>query len=813
MASQGHNCTAVVVSVVLTILLHSHGLSTMLLHGRAERDIGQTSYSTRNNFTGDNTLHEHLQQNKDDNSKQLLEQTGNVEKVHSNLCPGECTCNTNSENQGLYVDCRARSLNAIPRLPRNTRIVDLSHNRIADITPGIFAGLEQLSVINIQSNEIQYLTNETFGSIPNLTRLILSDLKLKRIAECTFCKLDNLRELDLSYNRHLTMRMTSPLVKAFKGISRKIESLNIARVNIRNDRNTFVLQRHFFKGLQSTKLKTLDISGNNLAILMPGFSFNLNSIEHIKIAMNYIVNIPYIDILTISKTIRTFDASYQSYPRDRNMGPLQIRSRKKRDVLQMPLIFPKKLQKRDSQALFEHCSEMWPAPPHLEELYLHHLSRGIDAVHRYTCLGDNSLRIADISFANIFKWNGPIIGLNKLQYLYMQGNFFNYFALDGFDYLPRLEALYLSQNNMGNLVINHDSEGRLFANLTTMKTLDIAANNIEYMSENAIFNMVNLSNLNMSFNQIYNFSLDLSRHNNIKNINLSHNEIHLIAAKQRQMLDDLKKRTNYTLDLTGNALTCGCGESLLSLKWMTALERREMFPGFFEYKCVFDNGSVLAFDQINVEELWNDCHRVDMTPYVISGSLLLCIIMVLAIGKLVHYNRWTLRYWYYVLRKSYRQKRLMEMHNEVIIEYDAFVSFHADSTQWVVDDLCSFERDNDFQFCIHLRDWMPGTYIQENIVQSVDKSRKTLLLVTKEFSTSQYCLYEMYMARNVLFDKGVDVLVLILLDPAEVILAQPINKVLKHLIQRKSYIQWPGTHFWSNLKAALAQDEVRPLTA
>ena len=47
-----------------------------------------------------------------------------------------------------------------------------------------------------------------------------------------------------------------------------------------------------------------------------------------------------------------------------------------------------------------------------------------------------------------------------------------------------------------------------------------------------------------------------------------------------------------------------------------------------------------------------------------------------------------------------------------------------------------------FRCCIHERDWIPGRTINENIFDSVNQSRRTLILLSPGFLQSSYCQQE-----------------------------------------------------------------------
>ena len=95
---------------------------------------------------------------------------------------------------------------------------------------------------------------------------------------------------------------------------------------------------------------------------------------------------------------------------------------------------------------------------------------------------------------------------------------------------------------------------------------------------------------------------------------------------------------------------------------------------------------------------------------------------------------------------------------------------HADS-QWVIHQLRpqleeprTGEEGSNLRLCIHHRDWMTGLYITDNIVESIEASRKSLLIVSNAFAASSWCQFELTMAQTRLFVEDRDYLILVLLE-------------------------------------------------
>ena len=99
----------------------------------------------------------------------------------------------------------------------------------------------------------------------------------------------------------------------------------------------------------------------------------------------------------------------------------------------------------------------------------------------------------------------------------------------------------------------------------------------------------------------------------------------------------------------------------------------------------------------------------------------------------------------------------------------------------------TLEDEQNLRLCIHFRDWLAGEIIEEQVVESIEKSRKTILVLSPNFLKSNWCNFEMQMARQKLFSQGNDVLILVLYKPLP---KAQISRTLKTLLETKMYLQW-----------------------
>ena len=137
------------------------------------------------------------------------------------------------------------------------------------------------------------------------------------------------------------------------------------------------------------------------------------------------------------------------------------------------------------------------------------------------------------------------------------------------------------------------------------------------------------------------------------------------------------------------------------------------------------------------------------------------------------------------------------------LKYDLFVSYNRHDYQWVITVLQpKLEDELGLRLCLHHRDFRLGEIITEQIVESIESSKKTLFILSQSFLASTRCLFEIQMAQSCLYTSGKDVILLALLEPLP---DRMVSKTLKGLLETKTYVEWTENDtngqklFWEKL--------------
>ncbi|XP_071084963.1 toll-like receptor 6 [Haliotis cracherodii] len=143
--------------------------------------------------------------------------------------------------------------------------------------------------------------------------------------------------------------------------------------------------------------------------------------------------------------------------------------------------------------------------------------------------------------------------------------------------------------------------------------------------------------------------------------------------------------------------------------------------------------------------------------------------------------------------------------------YDAFVAYSHIDSAWVVKTLLprleSGSPDgNNFRLCLHQRDFAVGAAIADNICQSVEASRHTILVLSRKFLESEWCLMEFRTAFHQSLIEKKKHLILVLLEDIPV---SELDADFRRCMQTWTYIHISDKLFWDRIVYSLT-DKSKP---
>ena len=359
--------------------------------------------------------------------------------------------------------------------------------------------------------------------------------------------------------------------------------------------------------------------------------------------------------------------------------------------------------------------------------------------------------------------------------------------------LPNLDQLIANENRLYSL---KNLSFLVSPKLTILKATDNWFTTIE-----RIHLLDKLEDLRLSGNKIESLE-GVSHLSNLRHLYLGRNMIKNVSKFDVVKIEQLSLDT---LDLSGNPFDCTCDIEFFR-KWifndsLTNLPNQTLHCS-----------TPVTYTGVSVTSIDLDCtSRVHLYVGIsMALALLLSILAILAVRY-----RWHIKYKMFLI---FHHRDIQDIEDDIdeniemnqLREYHAYVSYDENSEQderWVFNELMVHleQGPEHFRLCIKARDFIPGDTILDAICNSIQRSRRTILVLTPRYVQSEWCYFEMQMAQMRLFNENRDVLTLVLLEE---IPDDQLTLQLRQLYCKKECLVFPKDNagqnlFWQRLRAEL----------
>ncbi|NXN12987.1 TLR6 protein, partial [Indicator maculatus] len=752
-------------------------------------------------------------------------------------------------------------LTNVPKnIPVHTHILDLSHNRISGLSISEFISLPGLQVLNLSYNRITELDFNVFIFNEDLEYLDLSHNNMLKISCQT---LAYLRHLDLSFNSFTSMPVCQEFGNMFHleylGLSATMIQRSDFRCIMHLQLHTVFLTLEDFSLYEPQSLTVLNT--RSLQVIYAAnqnFNFSLlydamSSSENLKI-VNLRYALSYKDfpapslallkkIKTTALVLDTVDLQWAiilqiflliwyspvEHLTVRNLtfrGPLPEQT--KHDFLPLSSSLEQlislggsmkaltlehvrnKLYYFNQGILYREFSEMDIASLTIYDAYMPHmLCPNRTSSFQYLNFSHNTL--TDELFQNCGT-------LTNLKSLILKRNKFESLPKVSFmtSYMKSLQYLDMSNN-----LLSHDGAAVQCQWAESLTELDLSSNQLT----DAVFEClpVNIAKLDLQNNQITNVPTGMAELQALKELNLASNRLaDLPGCGGFRSLELLNIELNSILTPSAdffqscprvkelqaghNPFKCSC-----ELQDFVRLERRSggKLAGWpAAYVCEYPEG--LRGTQLK------DFHLTELacnTVLLLVTALLLTLVLVAVVAFLCLYLDvpWYVRMTWQWTQTKRRARHQRPEEQETVLQFHAFISYSERDSLWVKNELIpNLEKgEGCIRLCQHERNFIPGKSIVENIVNCIEKSYKSIFVLSPNFVQSEWCHYELYFAHHKLFSENSNSLILILLEPIAPYMIPARYHKLKALMAKRTYLEWPkerGKHalFWANLRAAIS---------
>ncbi|NXA30674.1 TLR22 protein, partial [Ibidorhyncha struthersii] len=726
-------------------------------------------------------------------------------------------------------NCPSMGLDFIPPgLTGKITMLNLAHNRIKHIRSQDLQQTVNLRVLLLQSNNISSIDEDSFRSLGKLELLNLSNNSLAHLSPAWFRHLFLLRHLHLQGNSYRDLGESSP----FSSL-RNLSSLHLGNLWFST------IRQGNFEGIEL--LDQVWIDGGNLSQYEPGSLKSIKKINHMiinlrnvsifsAIVRDLLHSVTWLEVRKIQFSIpaemQLLRAMSSSFAKKISFKQALLTDATVPEMVSILEDMPKlvevemidcrllgtgqweiEIQANQSQTLRVLTIEKL----FIEEFYLFtdlQAVEGLLSLLTKVTVENTKVFLVPCSLSRhllsleYLDLSANLLGDQSLEHSACQGGW------------PLLETLNLSQNSLSDL----EMTGKSLSHLRKLILLDVSQNNFGEIPDVCEWPK-NLKYLNLSSTQIPKLTtcipltlevLDVSA-NNLKEFGLQLpflKELYL-AKNQLKTLPSAAPIPNLVaMSISRNKLNSFSREEFESFKKMQLLDARDNnficsceFLSFIQQqaglsqvlvgwpdKYICDSPLAVRGAQVGAVHLsLMECHR-SLLVSLICVLVFLVILVLVAVGYKYH-AVWYLRMTWAWLQAKRKPKRAPPKD----ICYDAFVSYSENDSDWV-ENVMVRELEQacpPFRLCLHKRDFVPGKWIVDNIIDSIEKSHKTLFVLSEHFVQSEWCKYELDFSHFRLFDENNDAAILVLLEPIQ---SKAIPKrfcKLRKIMNTKTYLEWP----------------------
>ncbi|XP_051505321.1 toll-like receptor 1 [Myxocyprinus asiaticus] len=765
----------------------------------------------------------------------------------------------------VVVIYSSQNLSSVPNdLKSSTEDLDLSLNYIQVLRSQDFSKTPRLHFLNLSWNILEDIDIDTFTSTPALEILDLSHNRLQNLSDQLYLlHTENLQFLDLSSNMFFVMA----LGKEFSTL-KNLQWLGLSAQSIHNEDFANIADlrlKTFFINVGGTK--TYDESSlRGVNAEQAVIALSKRELDHV-IAVDAFATFQKLEFTKVVNEMKFLQPPYQQETiRTVNLKFSKVISTWKEFTSCMNTVLMSPIQQLflsevtitkmgNGMSVYQghgldsfsiRKSSVTEFIFNQEELYdffinmpARNLSFTQTPIVHMTCpQAVSKIKVLDLSDCalteNVFSL-GPdneCSTLTNLEMLILRGNNLRHLRplTSRIHLMDSLKHVDFSQNTLTYV----EEQGRC-AWPSQIAHVDLSSNGFDQNVFKCLPKSIRI--LNLRNNHVTTVPVDTPLLDRLSDLDLTGNRLlDLPTCRTFPNLQKLLVRSNslhsplpgvlktcsqlQTLDASRNPFICTCAlrefSALINDK---AMQHGRENPGLIlghwpdSYLCSYpESWSNTMLKDFYIPE-------ISCNAWILAITILIpTITLVIAVSLLCHQLDvpWYLKMmWKWTQAKHHAitsQERAKDMEG---VCFHAFVSYSQKNAEWVKGQLLpKLEGEdptpirNGLRLCHHERDFIPGKTIVQNILRCIEQSRRCVFVLSSHFVQSEWCHYELYFANHQKVARGLDSIILILLEPLPLYLIPSKYYQLKAMMSRRTYLEWPQEGakqklFWANLRAAL----------
>ncbi|XP_071325209.1 toll-like receptor 18 isoform X2 [Trachinotus anak] len=775
-------------------------------------------------------------------------------------------------NSDHSADCLGRQLNSVPwrQFPSTLQNVDLSYNKLQAVHADDFVRLPQLRILKLAYNNISHIDNGAFKNNPLLEHLDIFNNSLQEIPARAMTPLPNLKRLFMSNNlyKHATLAdsfskfaklqvlsMGGPLVMGLKKVdfqplknitlegfaikcSSKLSyyepgSLEVIQTkqmgfdmaidqqpnalphmirDLANKTFTAIQFRNLFEfmyynGEEDIFQGLKDITAHQLIFHRGKFNENLMrmALMNLQVAPIKRLTLQYIDF---ARSPTFVDSGAGSSITDLALEKLDLWYISNPDVLRFDWRFTwlKKIKKLSIQYMYFNSApcDAWVEMEGVELMDVSNNRLQNEFIFNQRCNYKGTM-------PNLYKFN---LSDNELTSLKVLSSLTREFQ--------RLQVLDVSNNKLGSaensrdcvwqqnitkLIAHHNQfvSEALRCLPTTVHYLDLSHCDLDKLDMIYFEKATNLKDLLLSGNKIK-FIPSKWESPSLQSLALDGNSFGLISKASFQHMPQLSR-----LRAGNNPYHCTC-ELHAFVQDTIYQEKVNLTDWPWNYRCFHPEAFLnTAISRYFPAQVACDVRLVIIICVATTAAVILILMLICYIFDLPWYTKAT----YQIIRAKYRAHKEKAAGELGTFTYHAFISYSHSDADWVRDQLlpCLEKNRNPYRLCIHERDFMPGKWIIDNIIENIESSRKVIFVLSRHFVNSEWCNYELYFAQQRSMGKTFSDVILVVKEPIDPRSLPSKYCKLKKMLSTKTYLEWPQqvnqqAFFWEQLRSVLGKPTV-----